>query len=217
MFYTRENIGKEFKGNLKQQKDEDYLDFLQEGIKEVLEEKPQNHSINYFMDWIYNKPMRGDKFNLNSHIKRFKYDREFKKFINNLRRDVSPGFGMLWHIVVFIKLLKVTFFYRYNSDSKLFLIDDIQYDRPNNNISGFKLYMNKYVIEIELERLSKKIKIKTIDTLQSKSKSEISKEEFIDGELKINTVVDKFRYNFLIGLIMNRVANLLEFYYKMED
>ena len=64
---------------------------------------------------------------------------------------------------------------------------------------------------------SKKIKIKVIDTLQSKSKSEISKEEFIDGELKLNTIVDEFRFEFLIGLIMNRVANLLEFYYKMEE
>ena len=124
---------------------------------------------------------------------------------------------MLWHIVIFIKLLKVTYFYRYNSETNLFLIDDIQYDRPNNNISGFKLYMNKYIIEIELERLSKRIRIKVIDTLQSKSKSEISKEEFIDGELQLNTVVDEFRFEFLIGLIMNRVANLLEFYYKMEE
>ena len=77
--------------------------------------------------------------------------------------------------------------------------------------------MNKYIIEIELERLSKRIRIKVIDTLQSKSKSEISKEEFIDGELQLNTVVDEFRFEFLIGLIMNRVANLLEFYYKMEE
>ena len=111
----------------------------------------------------------------------------------------------------------MTYFYRYNSETNLFLIDDIQYDRPNNNISGFKLYMNKYIIEIELERLSKRIRIKVIDTLQSKSKSEISKEEFIDGELQLNTVVDEFRFEFLIGLIMNRVANLLEFYYKMEE
>ena len=118
---------------------------------------------------------------------------------------------------IFIKLLKVTYFYRYNSETNLFLIDDIQYDRPNNNISGFKLYMNKYIIEIELERLSKRIRIKVIDTLQSKSKSEISKEEFIDGELQLNSVVDEFRFEFLIGLIMNRVANLLEFYYKMEE
>ena len=124
---------------------------------------------------------------------------------------------MLWHIVIFIKLLKITFFYRYDNDSKIFLIDDIQYDRQNDNISGFRVFINKYIIEIELERLSKKIKIKIIDTLQSKSKSEISREEFIDGELQINSVVDKFRYDFLIGLIMNRVANLLEFYYKMED
>ena len=77
--------------------------------------------------------------------------------------------------------------------------------------------MNKYIIEIELERLSKRIRIKVIDTLQSKSKSEISKEEFIDGELQLNSVVDEFRFEFLIGLIMNRVANLLEFYYKMEE
>ena len=216
MFYTRENIIKE-EVNKQSKKDEDYLDFLHESIKEKLEEFPQKYNINYFMDWIYNKPKKDNKFSLSSYIKRYKYDREFKKFINSLRKDVSPGFGMLWHIVIFIKLLKVTYFYRYNSETNLFLIDDIQYDRPNNNISGFKLYMNKYIIEIELERLSKKIKIKVIDTLQSKSKSEISKEEFIDGELKLNTIVDEFRFEFLIGLIMNRVANLLEFYYKMEE
>ena len=216
MFYTRENIIKE-EVNKQLKKDEDYLDFLHEGIKEKLEEVPQKYNINYFMDWIYNKPKKDNKFSLSSYIKRYKYDREIKKFINSLRKDISPGFGMLWHIVIFIKLLKVTYFYRYNSETNLFLIDDIQYDRPNNNISGFKLYMNKYIIEIELERLSKKIKIKVIDTLQSKSKSEISKEEFIDGELKLNTIVDEFRFEFLIGLIMNRVANLLEFYYKMEE
>ena len=216
MFYTRENIIKE-EVNKQSKKDEDYLDFLHEGIKEKLEEVPQKYNINYFMDWIYNKPKKDNKFSLSSYIKRYKYDREFKKFINSLRKDVAPGFGMLWHIVIFIKLLKVTYFYRYNSETNLFLIDDIQYDRPNNNISGFKLYMNKYIIEIELERLSKRIRIKVIDTLQSKSKSEISKEEFIDGELQLNTVVDEFRFEFLIGLIMNRVANLLEFYYKMEE
>lgn len=216
MFYTRENIIKE-EVNKQSKKDEDYLDFLHEGIKEKLEEVPQKYNINYFMDWIYNKPKKDNKFSLSSYIKRYKYDREFKKFINNLRKDVSPGFGMLWHIVIFIKLLKVTYFYRYNNETNLFLIDDIQYDRPNNNISGFKLYMNKYIIEIELERLSKRIRIKVIDTLQSKSKSEISKEEFIDGELQLNSVVDEFRFEFLIGLIMNRVANLLEFYYKMEE
>lgn len=216
MFYTRENIIKE-EVNKQSKKDEDYLDFLHEGIKEKLEEVPQKYNINYFMDWIYNKPKKDNKFSLSSYIKRYKYDREFKKFINNLRKDVSPGFGMLWHIVIFIKLLKVTYFYRYNNETNLFLIDDIQYDRPNNNISGFKLYMNKYIIEIELERLSKRIRIKVIDTLQSKSRSEISKEEFIDGELQLNSVVDKFRFEFLIGLIMNRVANLLEFYYKMEE
>ena len=216
MFYTRENIIKE-EVNKQLKKDEDYLDFLHEGIKEKIEEVPQKYNINYFMDWIYNKPKKDNKFSLSSYIKRYKYDRECKKFINSLRKDVSPGFGMLWHIVIFIKLLKVTYFYRYNSETNLFLIDDIQYDRPNNNISGFKLYMNKYIIEIELERLSEKIKIKVIDTLQSKSKSEISKEEFIDGELKLNTIVDEFRFEFLIGLIMNRVANLLEFYYKMEE
>ena len=215
MFYTREDIS-----NIKKNKssnNEDYLEFLREGINEKLEEKPQEYETNYFMDWIYKKPIRSTKLNLSLYVKRFKYDREFKKFIKNIRNNVSPGFGMLWHIVIFIKLLKITFFYRYDNDSKIFLIDDIQYDRQNDNISGFRVFINKYIIEIELERLSKKIKIKIIDTLQSKSKSEISRAEFIDGELRINSVVDKFRYDFLIGLIMNRVANLLEFYYKMED
>ena len=114
MFYTRENIIKE-EVNKQSKKDEDYLDFLHEGIKEKLEEVPQKYNINYFMDWIYNKPKKDNKFSLSSYIKRYKYDREFKKFINSLRKDVSPGFGMLWHIVIFIKLLKVTYFYRYNS------------------------------------------------------------------------------------------------------
>ena len=54
MFYTRENIIKE-EVNKQSKKDEDYLDFLHEGIKEKIEEVPQKYNINYFMDWIYNK------------------------------------------------------------------------------------------------------------------------------------------------------------------
>ena len=74
MFYTRENIIKE-EVNKQLKKDEDYLDFLHEGIKEKLEEVPQKYNINYFMDWIYNKPKKDNKFSLSSYIKRYKYDR----------------------------------------------------------------------------------------------------------------------------------------------
>lgn len=169
--------------------------------------------INIFMDWIYYKPRKYDLFSY------LKYLYRFKKFIRELKNQIAPDFIMLWHIVSFIRLLKITYFYRFNKDSRIFLIDDIHYDRPNKDIAGFILYENDYYIEIELDKSDKHVKIRILDSLQSKSKSELTKIEFYNGPLVIESdnIVDAVQYDYLNQIIMKRVSDILEYYFNKKE
>lgn len=163
------------------------------------------NKINIFMDWIYNKPV--SKFTIGYWIYYFKFRRFIKEF-----KMCNPDFVTLWHIISFIRLLKITFFYRYNRESELFSIDDLPQENVYN--AGFILYENHYSIEFRLNRSDRLISIKVVDTLQAKSKSVFSKIEFIEGTLRINTISDQFQYDYLNALITKRVADILVYYFK---
>ena len=161
--------------------------------------------INIFMDWIYNKPL--SKYSIAYWIYRYK----FRKFIKDFRY-CNPDFVTLWHIVSFIRLLKITYFYRYRRDSELFCIDD--FPEENAYSSGFFLYENDYSIEIRLNRLDKQISIRIIDTLQSKSRNVFSKMDFTDNTLELKSIHDRFQYDYLNELITHKVSDILVYYFK---
>lgn len=161
--------------------------------------------INIFMDWIYNKPIYGNK------LSKFLYDKKFKKFEIMARKDV-PDFVALCHIVNFIRLLKTTYFYHYDKDDpkQIFIMDDIIEDKDH---FGFTIFKNNYIIEIKLERPEKYINIRVLDTTESKSRSELTKIRFIEHELKIENKIQELQYCYLNRLIMDSVMNLLRYYY----
>lgn len=163
-----------------------------------------NEKINIFMDWIYYKP-----YNSSNPIKRIMHRYKFWKFLRELKR-VNPDFVMLWNIAYFIKLLKITFYYR----EKEFKINDIEY--TNDNKAGFYLFENDYKIEFELSKFDRMIMIRVSDPSRGKSKEEISKISFIEGSLKIENIVDETQYDYLIGLILKRVSNVLKYYYNLR-
>lgn len=161
--------------------------------------------INIFMDWIYNKPIHSNR------IKLWIYDKQFKAFIKKARNTI-PDFITLCHIVNFIRLLKITYFYRYNIDSKLNIMNDLIIDENN---FGFILSVNGYEIEVKLSKgVNNRISIKVNDTQESKSHRELSKVEFNEGELKLENTIQRYQYAYLIRLIMDSVCNILVYYYQ---
>ena len=83
-------------------------------------------------------------------------------------------------------------------------------------LEGLKPLLLEYKATVTLSDEIKQIGDRYYLEATAKAKN-LRPDLLIDGELQLNTVVDEFRFEFLIGLIMNRVANLLEFYYKMEE
>lgn len=164
----------------------------------------EENKINIFMDWIYNKPL--NKFS----IKYWRYYFKFRKFVKYFR-ECNPDYVTLYHIVKFIRLLKVTYFYRFDRESELFSINDLPQD--NTYIAGFTLYENKYLIEVRLLD-EREIDIKVVDTLESKSKNVLTRIHYKEHMLKLNSISDEFQFDYINDIIANRVANILVYYYK---
>lgn len=163
--------------------------------------------LNIFMDWIYNKPTN-NKFS----IRYWLYYWKFIKFLNYLK-SCNPDFITLWHMANFIRLLKVTFFYRCTKKD-LAVVDDIV---SEVNYNGIIFYENNYSIEIRLSKLDKEIQIKVIDLLESKSRSEFSRISFTENTLLLDNPKDKAQFNYLNALITKRIADILLFYFKEKQ
>lgn len=163
--------------------------------------------LNIFMDWIYNKPTN-NKFS----IRYWLYYRKFIKFLNYFK-SCNPDFITLWHMANFIRLLKVTFFYRCTKKD-LAVVDDIV---SEVNYNGIIFYENNYSIEIRLSKLDKEIQIKVVDLLESKSRSEFSRISFTENTLLLDNPKDKAQFNYLNALITKRIADILLFYFKEKQ
>lgn len=98
---------------------------------------------NIFIEKIYNKV----SFSLFNIFKRWKHNRDIKKFRKNILNG-SPSFHILWQMADFIKIAEFAFFYNNSMNNS----SDGLYSSKNFDIgqNGFRVYCTEFKATIKL-------------------------------------------------------------------